>query len=406
MPRQPLPLGAYGKINAWQDGSAWIARTQFRDYDGVVRPVKRRGRTKAAAERALKTALIERQTPVAATEVAPNDKVSKVADLWFARVTELVEEGRRSPGTLDTYRYVYDGHVKPAMAEMRVREVTTPVADRVLSAIKKETPSGARIAKTVLSGIMGYAVRHGAVPFNPIRDVARIENPAKRRPRALTADERATWLNAVEDDERAREWDLPDLTRLMLATGCRIGEALAIGWADVDLDAAVVDIRWRLVRRKGQGLLRLPSTKSGRKGERLVPLPTWAVMMLRERRDLIGADVEPVFPDSLGGWRDPSNVRRVWRDTRDRLEMHGLVTHTMRKTVASFLDDAEVSTRRISDQLGHAKVSMTQDHYLGRRLTDRQTADVLESIFDTTSDAKSVPKVSRDLDANDHAGDQ
>ncbi len=53
---------------------------------------------------------------------------------------------------------------------------------------------------------------------------------------------------------------------------------------------------------------------------------------------------------------------------------------TLRKTVASFLDDAQVSTRKISDQLGHAQVSMTQDRYLGRRLTDRQTADVLEEI--------------------------
>jgi integrase len=96
----------------------------------------------------------------------------------------------------------------------------------------------------------------------------------------------------------------------------------------------------------------------------------------------IGDGVEPVFPDSLGGWRDPSNVRRVWREVRDDAEMEGLVSHTLRKTVASFLDDANVSTRKISDQLGHAKVSMTQDRYLGRRLTDRQTSDVLDDMFE------------------------
>jgi integrase len=50
------------------------------------------------------------------------------------------------------------------------------------------------------------------------------------------------------------------------------------------------------------------------------------------------------------------------------------------------LDDAQVSTRKISDQLGHARVSMTQDRYLGRRLTDRQTADVLEDILGDGSD--------------------
>jgi integrase len=103
--------------------------------------------------------------------------------------------------------------------------------------------------------------------------------------------------------------------------------------------------------------------------------------MLKCRRLAIGADVEPVFPDSLGTWRDPSNVRRVWREVRDVAEIDGLVSHTLRKTVASFLDDADVSTRRISDQLGHSKVSMTQDRYLGRRLTERQTADVLEGMF-------------------------
>lgn len=71
--------------------------------------------------------------------------------------------------------------------------------------------------------------------------------------------------------------------------------------------------------------------------------------------------MEPVFPDTLGGWRDPNNVRRVWREVRGELDFDGLVSPTLRKTVASFLDDAQVSTRKISDQLGHAQASMTQD---------------------------------------------
>ena len=74
---------------------------------------------------------------------------------------------------------------------------------------------------------------------------------------------------------------------------------------------------------------------------------------------------------------------------RQELPVEGLVSHTLRKTVASFLDDAQVSTRKISDQLGHAQVSMTQDRYLGRRLTDRETAEVLEAILDV--DAQPLP---------------
>jgi integrase len=113
--------------------------------------------------------------------------------------------------------------------------------------------------------------------------------------------------------------------------------------------------------------------------------------------------VEAVFPDSLGNWRDPSNVRRVWREVRDELELEGFVSHALRKTVGSFLDDAEVSTREISDQLGHAKISMTQDRYLGRRLTDRQTAEVLEGLFWVPGNEKG-PKMSLDLDPRSPAG--
>ena len=83
---------------------------------------------------------------------------------------------------------------------------------------------------------------------------------------------------------------------------------------------------------------------------------------------------------------------------RDKLEMDGLVSHMLRKTVASYLDDAQVSARKISDQLGHSKVSMTQDHYLGRRLADRQTAEVLEGMFPASPDDEKRPNSVPDLE--------
>lgn len=381
MARPPMPLGSYGTITAWEDSTGWVAKTRYRDFDGVSRQVKRRGRSKAAAVRSLKAALVDRQTPARESEIIPDSRFSKVADLWLAEVEDAVDSGRRSPATLDIYRSVYRKHVKPALGEMRVREITTPVVDRALSVIKKRSVSRARTSKIVVSGVMRLAARHGAIPYNPVREVGRIDSEPRRPPRALNAEERTAWLDALAASRKAQDWDLPDLTRMMLATGCRIGECLAIGWSDVDLEAAEVEIRWRLVRRTGVGLLRMPSTKSGRKGERLVPLPSWAVMMLKRRYLAIGPGVEAVFPDSLGGWRDPSNVRRVWRQVRDDAEIDGLVSHMLRKTVASFLDDSNVAVRKISDQLGHSKISMTQDRYLGRRLTDRQTAEVLEDMF-------------------------
>ena len=47
-----------------------------------------------------------------------------------------------------------------------------------------------------------------------------------------------------------------------------------------------------------------------------------------------------------------------------------------RKTAATMLDEGGLTARQIANHLGHSKVSMTQDRYLGRGVTDRRAAEV------------------------------
>jgi integrase len=53
-----------------------------------------------------------------------------------------------------------------------------------------------------------------------------------------------------------------------------------------------------------------------------------------------------------------------------------------RKTVATLMDMAGLSARAAADQLGHAKVSMTQDNYMGRHVARTGAATVMESIIE------------------------
>ncbi|WP_409186554.1 tyrosine-type recombinase/integrase [Amycolatopsis sp. VS8301801F10] len=56
------------------------------------------------------------------------------------------------------------------------------------------------------------------------------------------------------------------------------------------------------------------------------------------------------------------------REIRGGSEFIWLTSHNFRKTTATALDDAGIPTRLTADQLGHSRVSMTQDNYLeGRR---------------------------------------
>lgn len=163
----------------------------------------------------------------------------------------------------------------------------------------------------------------------------------------------------------------------MLATGCRIGEALAVIWSQVSLEAGTVEISNTLVRVKGGGLLR-KGAKS-RAGERTLPLSQSAVAVLR-RRFMSGArHDQPLFPDTRGGFRDPANVRRELRDARGTETLAWITSHAFRKTAATILDEAALSARLVADQLGHARPSMTQDVYIGRRAVDAQAALALDA---------------------------
>jgi integrase len=125
----------------------------------------------------------------------------------------------------------------------------------------------------------------------------------------------------------------------------------------------------------GVGLIR-KSTKSSA-GERTLDLPGFVVSMLRRRKLAYGGG-GPVFPDSRGGWRDPSNTSRDLRIARGSEEFAWVTSHVFRKTAATEMDRAGLTARQIADQLGHSKISMTQDHYLGRRSVGREAADALD----------------------------
>ena len=70
----------------------------------------------------------------------------------------------------------------------------------------------------------------------------------------------------------------------------------------------------------------------------------------------------------LGGWRNPPNTQADLRDAFTAAGFDWVTTHTFRKTVATLMDHAGLSSRAAADQLGHANTSMTTDVYFGRKV--------------------------------------
>jgi integrase len=386
MGRPRLPVGTHGKVRCYRTAAGWFATTKFRDYDGVIRRVERSGRTKAAAERALKEAIRDRTTPADEGAIKPNTRFEDAAALWLEDFQAAVDSGARSPTSRETYEGRLNGIVLPAIGSLEMQELTVARLGRLLRTTQvQQSTSTAKTVRTVLSGVCALAVRHGALKSNPVRDVANLEG-RKVSSRSLTMAELVDLLTKLDNDPVAVRHDLPDLARWYAGTGERTGEGLAVHWHHLDLDAGTADWAGSVIRVKGEG----QSINHGKTdvSERALALSAWLVDMLRERRvrlaDRFGVDVDdltgPVFPNSLGKLRDKHNTLARWRDFRDRAGYPWVTIRTFRRSVATLLDEAGLSAREIADQLGHSKVSTTQDVYMGRRVTSRKAADALESI--------------------------
>ncbi|WP_190817729.1 site-specific integrase [Saccharopolyspora pogona] len=152
-----------------------------------------------------------------------------------------------------------------------------------------------RSVRTVLSGIFGLAVGRDLMPANPVRQMSPIKGGARRKARAMTADEMHDFLAKLGADKIARRYDLPDFVRFMLGTGVRIGEALAMRWCDLDMDEGEIHITGDIVPIKGKGRLVRNDGKSF-SAQRVIAMPNYLHTLLSVRRPPGALDDEPVFP--------------------------------------------------------------------------------------------------------------
>jgi integrase len=379
--RPPLPLGTMGEIRCYPLGKGkFRAVANYRDFDGVSRQVGRIGRSETQARNRLREACRDRGRTDVDAEITRDTTVTALGEYWFSEIAVAVAMGDKSPGTGRLYRDRLDRQVIPALGALRLREVTVSRVDLVLKRIREHHGVAvAKVTRTVMSGMFGLAARHDAMPSNPVRDASSL--PSRSKPRhALELEQVWDLRGKLRADQKAIDWDLVDFVDMMLATGLRIGETAAITWPSLDLEAGTVEVQGTVIWVRGEGT-QLKLKPKSKAGWRVIELPSWAVAMLKRRQE----DQEPnqwqvVFTSPLGRLRDPSNTQADLKDVFTRAGYPEITSHTFRRTVATLMDKAGLSARAAADQLGHVKVSMTQDQYYGRGVARTGAARVLEDI--------------------------
>lgn len=91
------------------------AIANYRDYDGVTRPVERVGKSEAKAKARLKEALRDRARRSGGEEITARAKLSAVADLWLRDV----DESNKATTTKQTYRESWERDLAKAVGALQ-----------------------------------------------------------------------------------------------------------------------------------------------------------------------------------------------------------------------------------------------------------------------------------------------
>jgi integrase len=390
MARPPLPIGTFGSITTKEvRPGVYRARTRFRDFDGVTREIKGTGRSVAAAVRELKTKVADRTAP-SGDLIGSDMRISQVASIWLSLYRA---EQRSEATTANEYERIIENVVNPAIGNIRLREATAGRLERLIRS--QDSHSRRKKTKTVLKMMLDAAVIDDAIPANPVASTSRLRGQ-KKDVQALSVED----LNAVRSAVDA--WmtkkrpgpkpnqDMPDIVDLLLATGCRIGEVLAIRWTDVDLSGAppTVSISGTIKTETGKGTYRKPKPKSDA-SKRTIALPPFAVdVLMRRRIEQRPNHHNAVFATRNGTWHQVGNIERRWRAIRADTGFDWVTPHTFRKTVATLIDrlvDSDTAARI----LGHSSDAITKEFYIEKDRTTPDVTHILQSFAARTTTIES-----------------
>ena len=252
-------------------------------------------------------------------------------------------------------------HILPAFGAMAVASVGRAEVAAFHYRLR-ETPRAANRALMVLSKIFSLAEAWGQAPpgGNPCRFVLRYKEG--RRERFLTEDEyrrvgRALCELEAEGPVQARA---AAALRLVMLTGCRLGEVLTLKWSDVDRKSREIRLR------------------DAKTGARMVPLTPEALRVLagvkRVRRS------PWVFPAGKPA-RHLSQLTSSWHRVRERAEVDDVRIHDLRHSYASRALALGLALPMIGRLLGHTDIGSTARYaHLSREAEKIAVARVGDSI--------------------------
>lgn len=340
----------------------WQVALRYIDAEGLAkRTTVTAGTQKEVRERAkeVRERLDKNQPP----------KDAKITVAVFTRewIESTLEVSERKESTKALYRALATKHIAGSklgavpMDRMTPRRVDAWLADLRRAGLSQ---SSRRSIYIVLRSILDTAVRDKVIAENPAAKATRPR--VEHHEAAYLTPDQVRALLAASDTTRYRP-----LFEMMVNTGLRRGEALALTWDKVDEDEGVLRIDGTLARVAGELVVTPPKTARSRRVVSISATVQEVLRQLRQRQRVerlrAGSQWHQtgfIFTTELGMPCDPRNALRALKVSAEKAGLPSAVgLHTLRHSAATAMLTNGVPLKVVSDVLGHSSIAITGDVY-------------------------------------------
>ena len=310
-----------GNLRKREDRNGWEAR--YYDAKGNRHSVY--GKTQAEVRKRLAEAVKKEEEKE--TELEEEDLT---VGQWLA-IWQRDFLGNVKPGTMVSYETQIRVHILPALGEIKLTALRTPVVQRLYNQIlaKGLSPKTIKNIHGCLHRALDIAVRVGYLTKNPTSAcILPTVRQAEMQP--LDTPDLKKLLEALHGEEYEA------IITTALFTGMRSGELLGLTWDCVDFSNGIIRVTKQLLQPRRKGRPFAYGTPKNGKGRTLTPAP-FVVSVLSEHKkaqDMQRQAVGPAwddggFPNLVFTHPDGSHLSQptVWKALQKILKKAGLERH-------------------------------------------------------------------------------
>ncbi|WP_241504175.1 site-specific integrase [Cytobacillus horneckiae] len=265
----------------------------------------------------------------------------------------------------------FQKHILPRFGKLKMKDITKGYCQRVINEIAKEIDSVNDI-KIQANLVFKYAVKMDYILKNPMEYVT---IPKKEESfLANEEDERNYWTKdelkqflKLAKEHMSKQYFM--MFYLLIYTGMRKGELIALTWDDINLNEQTININKTMFFEKGKEIIQ---TAKKYASNRVIDIDTHTTKLLsnwkvKQKESLLadGITTKPqyvLFRSDLRPLRlaYPNELLNSFITVYD---LHRITIHGLRHTHASMLFEAGASIKEVQARLGHKDIQTTMNVY-------------------------------------------